>query len=282
MEKFEQLKLAGHTKFEGLIPLTALKLFEETLVELYGLQASKIGDFRNQALETLSSQDSNFEKFCALYELLEKDDKDALYQVQKFLPASKGVRNIFSDELMDLCAQALGSDKRRLLIDGPAVFINRPNTERLLYRWHSEVHYYPKRRRFLNLWLPLFTSKTKDNGTMSFKEQSHKKSYPFVEYQGYSAKSEKKNSFIQMEIPANFLSDLNEHWVEANVGDLVMFDKNLAHTSNANMSDRYSAAIVARIWDPSDDLTLSGNVDATPYGGNLGRQNLVVSSEQPF
>ena len=265
-----------------MIPLTALKLFEETLVELYGLQASKIGDFRNQALETLSSQDSNFEKFCALYELLEKDDKDALYQVQKFLPASKGVRNIFSDELMDLCAQALGSDKRRLLIDGPAVFINRPNTERLLYRWHSEVHYYPKRRRFLNLWLPLFTSKTKDNGTMSFKEQSHKKSYPFVEYQGYSAKSEKKNSFIQMEIPANFLSDLNEHWVEANVGDLVMFDKNLAHTSNANMSDRYSAAIVARIWDPSDDLTLSGNVDATPYGGNLGRQNLVVSSEQPF
>lgn len=278
-EKFEQLEKLGHTKFEGLVPKSATQLFEETIVELYGQQASKIGDFRDQALEVLGSGMSNFEKFCAVYELLEKDDKDALYQVQKFLPASKGARNIFSEDLMDLCAQALGSDKRKLLIDGPAVFINRPNTERLLYRWHSEVHYYPKRRRFLNLWLPLFTSKTKNNGTMSFKEQSHKNSYPFVEYQGYSAKSEKKNSFIQMEIPPNFLADLNEYWVEANVGDLVVFDKNLAHTSNANTSNQYSAAVVARIWDPSDDLTLSGNVDATPYGGNLGRQNLVVSSD---
>ncbi len=214
-----------------------------------------------------------------MYELLEKDDKDALYQVQKFLPASNGARNIFTDKVMEICAQALGSDTRRLLIDGPAVFINRPNTERLLYRWHSEVHYYPKRRRFLNLWLPLFTPKTKQNGTMSFKEQSHKNSYPFVEYQGYSVKSEKKNSFIQMEIPPNFLTHLNEHWVEVDVGDLVMFDKNLAHTSNANTSNQYSAAIVARVWDPSDDLTLSGNVDATPQGGNLGRQNLIVNSE---
>jgi ectoine hydroxylase-related dioxygenase (phytanoyl-CoA dioxygenase family) len=72
---------------------------------------------------------------------------------------------------------------------------------------------------------------------------------------------------------------LNEHWVEADVGDLVIFDKNLAHTSNANTSEKYSAAIVARVWDPTDDLTLSGNVDATPYGGNLGRQNLIVNSD---
>jgi hypothetical protein len=277
--EFQQLKNLGHTKFESLIPQSSIELFEKTVVELYGLQASKIGDFRDEALETLNSKETNFEKFCNLYELLEKDDKDALYQVQKFLPASNGARNIFTDKVMEICAQALGSDTRKLLIDGPAVFINRPNTERLLYRWHSEVHYYPKRRRFLNLWLPLFTPKTKQNGTMSFKEQSHKNSYPFVEYQGYSAKSEKKNSFIQMEIPPNFLAHLNEHWVEANVGDLVMFDKNLAHTSNANTSNQYSAAIVARVWDPSDDLTLSGNVDATPYGGNLGRQNLIVSSE---
>ncbi len=113
---------------------------------------------------------------------------------------------------------------------------------------------------------------------MSFKEESHKSNFPFVEYQGYSAKSNKRNSFIQMEIPPNFLIHLKEHWVEANVGDLVVFDKNLAHTSNANTSNMYSAAVVARIWDPTDDLTLSGNVDATPRGRNLGRQNLVVES----
>ncbi len=64
------------------------------------------------------------------------------------------------------------------------------------------------------------------------------------------------------------------------MSDLVMFNTNLADNFKVNTSDQYSFVIVARVWDPSEDLTLSGNVDATPYGGNLGRQNLVVSSEQ--
>ena len=186
-------------------------------------------------------------------------------------------RSIFSSGFMNLCASILGTDENRLLVDGPAVFINRPNTERLLYRWHSEAHYYPLRRKFLNIWLPLFVAKSKDNGTMSFKEGSHKHMFPFVEYQGYTSKSEKKNSFIQFEIPPNFLTEYPEHWCEANVGDLIIFDRNLAHTSNANTSTKYSAAIVARVWDPSDDLTLSGDLYATPYGGNIGRHNLVVN-----
>jgi ectoine hydroxylase-related dioxygenase (phytanoyl-CoA dioxygenase family) len=112
---------------------------------------------------------------------------------------------------------------------------------------------------------------------MSFKEESHKHAFPFVEYQGYTSQSEKKNSFIQYEIPPHFLTKFSEVWCVANRGDLIMFDKNLAHTSNSNTSESYSAALVARIWDPSEDLTLSGECAAQPYGGNLGRQNLVVN-----
>jgi hypothetical protein len=50
----------------------------------------------------------------------------------------------------------------------------------------------------------------------------------------------------------------------------------MVHTSNQNFSKRYSVAVVARVWDPTDDLTLSGSIAATPYGGNVGRPNLVV------
>ena len=61
------------------------------------------------------------------------------------------------------------------------------------------------------------------------------------------------------------------------LGDVVLFDRNLLHTSNPNTTDRYSFAVVARVWDPSDDLTLSGNLAATPYSGNdVGRADLVV------
>ena len=273
----KELEDLGHTSFTDYFQDGDLQVVEEAIVSLFSLQALKIGDVREETLAVLEGGKDNFEKFCKIYELLERDDKEALYHVQKFLPSSMGARSIFSKDLMNLCADILGSDTRRLLVDGPAVFINRPNTERLLYRWHSEVHYYPKRRKFLNIWIPLFVSKTKNNGTMSFKEGSHKHAFPFVEYQGYTSKSEKKNSFIQFEIPPNFLTEFLEHWCVANRGDLIMFDKNLAHTSNANISESYSAALVARIWDPSEDLTLSGDVAAQPYGGNLGRQNLVVN-----
>jgi len=272
-----QLENQGHTCFTNYFQKSELQVVEEGVVDLFALQALKIGDVREETLAVLETGKDNFEKFCKIYELLEKDDKEALYEVQKFLPSSMGVRSIFSKNLMNLCANILGSDTRRLLVDGPSVFINRPNTERLLYRWHSEVHYYPKRRKFLNIWIPLFIPKTMNNGTMSFKEGSHKYAFPFVEYQGYTSKSEKKNSFIQLEIPPNFLTEFSEHWCVANPGDLIIFDKNLAHTSNSNISESYSAALVARIWDPSEDLTLSGDVAGTPYGGNLGRQNLIVN-----
>jgi hypothetical protein len=275
----KQLEESGHTSLKKYFQSSDLQVVEEALLNLFALQALKIGDVREEALIVLNQGKDNFEKFCKIYELLEKDDKEALYQVQKFLPSSMGARSIFSESLMTLCASILGSDTRRLLVDGPAIFINRPNTDRLLYRWHSEVHYYPKRRKFLNVWIPLFVPKTKSNGTMSFKEGSHKHSFPFVEYQGYTSKSEKKNSFFQLEIPPNFLTDFSEHWCVADPGDLIIFDKNLAHTSNSNTSTSYSAALVARVWDPSEDLTLSGDVAGTPYGGNIGRQNLVVNPE---
>ena len=273
----KKLKDLGHTSYSDYFQKSDLQVVEDTVVNLFALQALKIGDVRSETISVLDAKLDNFEKFCKIYELLERDDKEALYQVQKFLPSSIGARSIFSSSLMSLCSNMLGSDSGRLLVDGPAIFINRPNTERLLYRWHSEVHYYPIRRKFLNVWIPLFVPKTKNNGTMSFKEGSHKHTFPFVEYHGYTSKSEKQNSIVQLEIPPNFLTEFSEHWCEANPGDLIVFDKNLAHTSNANTSSNYSAALVARIWDPSEDLTLSGDVAGTPYGGNIGRQNLVVN-----
>ena len=84
-------------------------------------------------------------------------------------------------------------DNQPLLIDGPGIFINRPKTKRLLYKWHSESHYYPKRRNFLNIWFPIFTNKNEKNGTMCIKEKSHPlNDLPINEYQGYDKSSENK------------------------------------------------------------------------------------------
>lgn len=270
---------SGFTTLSQFISSDVLDEIEACIVDLYLLQALKIGEYRLAAQEVNRSSASSFSKFETLYEMMEKDDKEALYQVQKFLPSSQVCRNLFDERFMEIMCGLLGSNRHTVLVDGPALFVNRPNTERLLYKWHSEAHYYPKRRRFVNVWMPLFTDKTSYSGTMSFKSASHLQHFPFSDYQGFNRDSEKRaNYFVQYEIPNNFLEGFHEHSCDTQRGDLVIFDRNLVHRSNQNLSDRYSVAMVARVWDPSDDLTLSGNIAVTPYGGNIGRSNLVVEA----
>lgn len=264
----------GFLKFENELDLGAL---EGTLLSLFSMQAAKIGKYKGlvEGILNDSAVTTTEMKLTSIIELMEEHDKEALYQVQKFLPVSNA-RDVFEPIRMKL-ALALGVHDTRLLIEGPALFINRPNTQRLLYKWHSEAHYYPKRRRFINIWLPIFRAKTKVNGAMSFKVGSHLHEWPFAEYTGYNKDTENKaNHFVQYEVPENFLTGFEEYVCESEPGDVYLFHRNLVHRSNANTTGDYSFAVVARAWTPEDDLTLSGRMEATPYGGDIGRSGLEV------
>ena len=46
-------------------------------------------------------------------------------------------------------------------------------------------NFYPKRNKYLNLWMPIIVDKT-NNGTMEVALGSHLKEYPFLEFKGYS------------------------------------------------------------------------------------------------
>lgn len=139
-----------------------------TLLDLFYMQSSKIGEYRAKAKEVMDTRATTFQKLSAIVELMEEQDKEALYQVQKFLPSSQPLRHFFDKPFMEYCASVLGSKYNSLMLDGPALFVNRPNTQRLLYKWHSEAHYYPKRRRFLNVWFPIFLKKTRKMGLCRF------------------------------------------------------------------------------------------------------------------
>lgn len=267
----------GFEHLRGFFALDKIEAFESQLAALYLMQAMKIGEYREFLGEAeFSSPRDMITKIC---DLMEGRDKQALYQVQKFLPSCQQLRGLFDARFMAMGAEALGSDQRHLLLDGPALFVSRPNSERLLYKWHSEAHYYPKRRRFLNVWFPIFTDRTVENGAMSFVPGSHARHWEFAEYTGYNKDTEGKAAhFVQYEIPENFFSDLTDRYTcTSERGDLILFNRNLIHRSNHNASQSYSFAIVARLWDPSSDLTLSGSLAATPYGGDVGRSDLIVT-----
>jgi hypothetical protein len=260
-----------------------LAAFEAQIVKLFAMQARKIGEYRDIAdglhrCEVAGEWgNESYAKLTAIVEAMEANDKEALYQTQKFFPSCQNLRELFDQSFMELCAGLIGADPATTLLDGPALFVNRPNTQRLLYKWHSEAHYYPRRRRFVNCWFPIFAGRTRANGAMTVLPKSHRENFPFAEYTGFNKDTEgKKNHFLQFEIPENFLTAFDRYECESERGDVILFERNLVHRSNHNTGSEYGFAIVARIWDPSDDLTLAGNIAATPYGGDVGRANLIV------
>ena len=270
----------GHTTIKSFFNDKQMKDVECAFLDLYLVQAKKIGEYKVQASKIEKSKISNFDKLTLIFELMEKNDKEALYQVQRYAKSSLSVRNLLDEKFLETMALLLKSKKTNILIDGPCLFINKPKTKRLLYKWHSESHFYPKRRRFLNIWIPLCNKKIRKNGTMSFKEKSHKFEFPFSDYVGYNNDiKNKNNSVTQYEIPSKFVKNFKEYFCETSPKDLVIFHKNMVHTSNVNKSKKYSLAIVFRVWDPTDDLTLSGAFDVQPYKSNTGRSNLDVDLE---
>jgi len=276
-----QFNKTGISILKNVLKKKELDLFYNTLLNITFYHLRKIKENKNSITKIYNSSLPLGDKLSKILELYEKNDKEALYQLQKLYSSSIELRNIIGTKFLIKEFKKLLELKENqpLLINGPGIFINRPKTKRLLYKWHSESHYYPKRRNFLNIWFPIFFNKSEKNGTMFIKEKSHLlNDLPFNEYQGFDKSSEnKKNHFIQYEVPENFVKNLKTFKSNLNVGDLLVFHRKSIHTSTPNLSKKYSFAIVFRVWDISKDLTMSGDLAVSPYRdvGN-GRPNLEV------
>jgi len=57
-------------------------------------------------------------------------------------------------------------------------------------------------------------------------------------------------------------------------GDVLLFERNLLHMSTPNITNQYSFASVCRIWEPTQDLTLSGEFRVKPYNNDFGRPGI--------
>jgi|TARA_B110000027_G_scaffold132706_1_gene159454 hypothetical protein len=278
LKKFDEI---GISCLKQCLSKNSLKIFYETLLNISYFHLKKVGEHSKKLKNIYNSKKNIGDKLSSMYEIFEKNDKEMLYQLQKLFTSSNALRNILESPNIITNFRELLKIKKDvpLLIDGPGMFINRPKTKRLLYKWHSESHYYPKRRNFLNIWFPVFADKSDKNGTMYIKEKSHKLGdLPFNEYQGHDKETEnKKNHFLQYEVPDNFVKNLKTYKAKLNVGDLLIFHRKAVHTSSFNYSKKYSFAVVFRVWDMSKDLTTSGDLAVSPYRdiGN-GRPNLIV------
>ena len=260
----------GFIVYKDFWPNELLDQWEKTIVGFYYLQALKIVKLRENFSKGLDPTNYNtLTDLDTVLKILETEDKDAAFHASTMIENSVAQKKLLSYEpLTKICSELLGCSESLLTFSAGQPFINIPGTKRLLYKWHSESSYYPKRKNFLNIWFPIFRNKSKTNGTMVFAKGSHKKPYwDFLEY-----KNEKGRT--QYEILESELSDYEKIVVEANRGDLVVFDRNLVHTSTENESDVISYTTVLRVSEYRHDLTLSSLMESRPYTNDFSRPGI--------
>lgn len=241
--------------------------FQNTLLDLICMQLIKLGIKPSKIL------DNDIIK-------LNKKNSAALTECLNMSRNTKAGHSLSStDKLVNLASTLLDSSlnlKKRVLISGPSIFVNIPNDNKRKYTWHSEQNWYPKRRSFLNIWCPLSSDRIKKN-SMAIMNKSHKENwFYFSEYVGYE-KNDSKDMNVQYEIPPSLLKDYKIVVPNVKIGEGLFFNGKIVHRSIDNRSKKPLITMVFRVFNYSDDLTLSSNWAEIPYNRkSLGAPNLNV------
>lgn len=254
--------------------------FHNSFNDLLRMQLNKI-DLLDSSRSYLNVEDA----IQSLSVLLEKSNRNAFNQViamqrEMYL----NTMTLFNKkDLINISSELLKCSELRLKIHQDGCLVNFPKNITRLYRYHAEQHYYPYRRNFLNVWFPLVSNKTTKNGTMSIRPKGHLRDYSqFSEFSGFSSVLSNKDgslsesqNFYQLDIPDIDMKNLEVLPMEINVGDLVFFDQNMPHTSTVNNSSQPSFAYILRIYDFTNDRTLSNNNGVKRYTSDAAKNGFI-------
>lgn len=248
-----------------------------TCIDLYNrmkLQAYKIGLTEDKVFNEYNSK-FDINKLDKLIVSLHKKNKRSVDFAVQELRECPGFYSLVNQNFLKISSKLLECPSSLLKIHFDGILINIPSNKQRLYRFHSEAHYYPYRKNFLNFWMPVIHNKTAKNGTMLIKHKGHKKNYSFNEYNGFDKiegdEANEENFFYQLELPESEISKFETLIVDLKVGEGLFFNGNLPHTSTINKSNRPSYALIGRVYDYRKDLTLSDKTGIKLYeGGKAG------------
>jgi hypothetical protein len=207
---------------------------------------------------------------------LNTKNPEALGEVLSMARNSSAGHRLASNRLLEKAGCELLNTKSKVIISGPSFFVNIPSNNARKYTFHSEQNWYPKRRNFLNVWVPIISDRI-DNTSMEVCSKSHLKDwFYFSEYTGYDGKFD-KDANIQYEIPDNLIKGYDKIIPDVKLTEALFFDGKLVHRSIDNSTEKVLFTIVFRIFDYSNDLTLSSNWADIPYNRkSLGFPNIDV------
>jgi len=256
------------------LPLSSHQDINKIEIDFYNrilLQAYKLRIIKNANFIEFPNK-INLNLLIKLVIAINKKNKRSLDFVSSELRESPSIYNFVNENFVDNFSKVLNCPKSLLKIHFDGILINLPSNKSRLYKFHSEKHYYPFRKNFVNFWMPMFFDKNIKNGTMVVKDKSHVKNYSFNEYSGFDKKEKfdpnQKHFFHQFEVPRNEVKEFKNFYmkIKKNIG--VIFHSNLVHASTINQTKKPSFALVARVYDYRKDMTLSDVTGIKPYSKN--------------
>lgn len=162
---------------------------------------------------------------------LDKADKPKLYELH--IAASKCVSFKATSVFFSKLLKGISGNDSPVLEIAAGFLLSIAKDNRLVYDFHQESNYMKGFGDIFNVHYPLFRTSTTDNGTMSILPSSH--------HQGTLSFSKRRistDAYTDL-IPTNIdeiTSELPELHCYLEVGDVVIFHKDLIHKSNFNAS----------------------------------------------
>jgi len=162
---------------------------------------------------------------------LDKNDKKLLYDLHIATSNLSTIKNL-SGLLGDLTKSISGKNDPVMEISS-GLLLGISRDDRLVYNFHQESNYMKGFSDIMNTHYPLLRTSNAQNGTMSILPGTHKLGP--LEYQ----KSQKTNDSFTDLLPKN-ISEIVGNFPELHcyleLGDVVVFHKDLIHKSNYNSS----------------------------------------------
>ena len=216
----------GYVSIKNLIPMPLLKDLQEDL---------------SSCAQSLSIDGS--EKFDRVAISLNAQDKSRLYQLHlataKLTSLGAVTTKIFTNLI-----RVLGDMAKPVMEIDSSYLLGLPKDNRLVYDFHQESNYMKGFAQIFNAHYPIFRKSTTHNGTMSILPGTHK-----LGTQNFEKNRSSNDSYTDL-VPTNIekiKSNYEELHLELELGDCVIFHKDLIHKSNYNKSDLCRPVGISRL-----------------------------------
>lgn len=221
------------------------QFWENGWCELKGILPLKdLNRIQNEVIGVIGAFSRGKENYIETAIRLNRENPDLLYGIYLALKDSMSLSKM-SVHIEEKLRSLLGQTGLMVEI-GRGILMVFPESDRISYDWHQELHYHPHLPKSVHVWIPLFEPGSRELGTMSVLSGSHALGALAAKVSPKKDQGRGTTSLVP-DLIAQCKERFEEVWIESNPGDCVFLHPTLIHRSNLNSSDRPRFTLSIRV-----------------------------------